>query len=297
MHEHHQPTHSGGHLHAFESPEMAQFAELEGEVLSGFVSQAGTVLAQRNETDDRPARRVLDLGCGPGVGTCILAEHLAEASVIAVDGSAAMVERAAARTERLGLTSRVTTRLVALPDDLDSLVELGRHDVVWASMVLHHLGDEIDALRRIRPLLEPDGLLAIVEMGGPLRVLPGDAAVGRPGFEDRLDAAWEVWFAEMRSSLPGSVASTDYPTMLERAGFEVVVDEMLTLELDAPLDDRARRFAHRHLERSRARLGNDATTADRETFDVLLGDSSRSVLGGDGVAIRASRHLYVARAA
>ena len=38
-------------------------------------------------------------------------------------------------------------------------------DVIWASMSLHHIGDEAAALRLLGELLAPQGLLAI--LGGP----------------------------------------------------------------------------------------------------------------------------------
>ena len=119
---------------------------------------------------------------------------------------------------------------------------LGRADVAWASMVLHHVGDEVAALRRIRDLLEPGGLLALVEPAGPVRVLAPDPDLGRPGLWDRLDSAWAAWFAEHggrpAGSHPGGPA--DHPARLEEAGFELIADEVLTLELDAPLDGQAR---------------------------------------------------------
>jgi hypothetical protein len=119
-------------------------------------------------------------------------------------------------------------------------------------------------------VLEPGGVLALVERAGPLRVVPDGAEVARPGLSDRLDAAWAAWFDEMRSRLPGHAASADYPTMLEESGFEVVVDAELTVELDAPLDDRAGRFAREHLRRARARLADHADPADLEALAHLL---------------------------
>ena len=224
---HGHADHDASHDHGFDSAEMVAFAELEGEVLIGFVEMAGSVLAEICRLHDVQVRRVVDLGCGPGVGTCGLAQRFSSADVLAVDGSAAMLERAAERAERLGLGDRIATRRVDLPDGLDAL---GRADIVWASMVIHHVGDEAAALRRISALLEPGGLLAIVERAGPVRVLPDDVDLGRPGLWQRLDAAWDSWFAEMRAELPDSTASAGgYSALLEQAGFEVLADDVLAV--------------------------------------------------------------------
>lgn len=292
MNEHRHREHTTHHH--FDSPQMAAFAELEGEVLVGMTTDATSVLAGLCERHGVEVRRVLDVGSGPGVGTCFLADRFGSASVVAVDGSATMLEHVTARAERLGLARRIETRLVDLAASLGTV---GRADVVWASMVLHHVGDEAAALRRIRGLVEPGGLLALVEQAGPMRVLPEDADLGRRGLWERLDAAWAAWFTDMRADLPGATTSPEYPAMLEDAGFDLVADEVLTLVLDAPLDARARRFAHQQLQGTRSQLGRHADADDLEALDVLIDENADDgVMRRDDALLRASRHLYIARA-
>ena len=288
--------HDAPHHHGFDSAEMVAFAELEGEVLIGFVETAGSVLAEICRLHDVQVRRVVDLGCGPGVGTCALAQRFSSADVLAVDGSAAMLERAAERAERLGLGDRIATRRVDLPDGLDAV---GRADIVWASMVIHHVGDEAAALRRISALLESGGLLAIVERAGPVRVLPDDVDLGRPGLWQRLDAAWDSWFAEMRAELPDSTPSAGgYAALLEQAGFEVLADDVLPLAVDPPLDASARRFAQRQLQSARVQLGSHASEGDVEALDVLIDDAAADgIMRRDDVQLRTTRQLVVARVA
>ncbi len=187
------------------------------------------------------------------------------------------------------------TRLVELPDGLGTL---GRADIIWASMALHHVGDETAALRQIRQLVEPGGLLAVVERADPMRVLPDDVDLGRPGIWQRLDAAWSEWFTEMRADLPGATTSDDYPVMLERAGFELVADDVLTLVLDPPLDARAGRLAQQHLQRAQTHLAGHADAADLEALEMLTDESAGDgIMRRDDVLLHATRHLYVARAA
>jgi SAM-dependent methyltransferase len=291
-HRHHHADGAGHHVD-FDSPQMAEFAELEGEVLIDFVTTAGSVLAGLLREDGVEVGRLLDLGAGPGVGTCSLARQFPSASVVAVDGSASMLERVSARAARLGLEQRVETRLADLPGGLGTL---GRADLVWMSMALHHVGDETAALGQIRHLLNPVGLLAVVERESALRVLPAHEELGRPGIWERVDAVWSAWFAGMRADLPDATTSADYPEMLQRAGFDLVVDDVLTVVLDAPLDDPARRFAHRHLVRTRERLGPDAEAADLEALDALIDEGAdEAMMRRDDAVVRATRHLYVAR--
>jgi SAM-dependent methyltransferase len=273
---------------------MAEHAELEGEVLLGMTSEAVSLLADLCERQGLPVRRILDLGSGPGVGTCCLAERFTDAAVVAVDGSPTMLQRAEARAGRLGLGERIETALTQLPDGLGTL---GRADVVWASMVLHHVGDETAALRGLRSLLEPRGLLALVETGDPLRVLPDGTDLGRSGIWERLGTAWAAWFGDMRAGLPGATESDAYPDMLRAAGFEVVIDQVLTLVLDPP-DARARRFAHRHLARTQTQLAEYADPADLAALGMLIDEQADDgILRRPDARLAASRQFYVARAA
>ena len=295
MHDHHHQAPSSSHHLDFESPEMAAFAELEAEVLIDFTTQAISRIEALCQRQARPVGRVLDIGCGPGVATICLAQRFDGATVVAVDGSAAMLECAAARVALLGLAHRVETRRADLPR---GLAALGPADVAWASMVLHHVGDEVDALRRIRALLEPDGVLAVVELADPVRI---DLADGEPRLTDlwtRVDAARAAWFADMRADLPGTTTSTDYPAMLEQAGFEVVADELLTVVLDAPLDAQARRFALTQLRRTRTQLSRHARNADLAALDALIDDNSDAgIARRHDASLRAARHLYLATVA
>lgn len=76
---------------------MAAHIELEAEVLVSFLTDASSLLADLCPRHELDVRRVIDIGSGPGVGTQLLAEQFGSATVVAVDGSAEMLERAAAR--------------------------------------------------------------------------------------------------------------------------------------------------------------------------------------------------------
>jgi SAM-dependent methyltransferase len=291
----HGHVHDAGHVHDVDWGQMVAFAEREAEVLSPFLDEATATLAEIVGRDGLEVRRIIDIGSGPGVGTCVLAERFPAATVLAADGSEEMLANVVARAERLGLAERVATQVVELPGGLD---DLGPADLVWASLVLHHVGDERAALRGLRARLGQGGLLALVEFGGPLRVLPDDVDLGRPGLWDRLHTARARWLSDMRAGLPDSVESGDYRTMVEEAGFEVLVDRVVPIDLDPPLDPKARRVALDNVTRTREHVEGFADADDLAVLDRLVDeDDPAGILRRPDAFIHASRHLFVARAA
>jgi SAM-dependent methyltransferase len=292
---HHAP-HDPHHLD-FDADEMIEHAELEGVVLAGVVDEAAGVLTHLATARGLEVRRVLDLGSGPGLGTCALARAFDPAEVVAVDGAEGMLQRVVDRAAAEGLGHRVQVRRAELPAGLPGL---GQADLVWASMSIHHLGDEAAALGSLRSLLTAGRLLAVVERGRPWRVLPDAVDLGRPRLWERADAATAAWFAGMRAALSGAAPSLDYPEMLAAAGYEVLVDQELPVDLPAPLDDRARPLARKQVAQARSHLGSasEADPADLAALDRLLDDADpRGILRRPDARLLGSRHLYVAAVA
>lgn len=289
-------AHAHAHAHAqdLDWATMVTHAELEGEVFLPFTGEATAALADVAARDGLEVRRILDVGSGPGVGTCALAQRFTAATVVAADGSAEMLAKVAERADRLGLADRVETRPVELPD---GLAALGQADLVWASMVLHHVGDEVAALRGLRSRLTAGGLLGLAEFGGPMRVLPDDIDLGRPGLWSRLDAARAAWLADMRAGLPDTKPTGEYPAMLAAAGFEVLVDRVIAVTLNPPLDDRARKVALGHLQLLREHVQPHADPADVEALGPLVDpDDPGAITRRPDALLRGSRRLLVARA-
>ena len=287
-------SHHGDHHVPFDTPESAAFAELEAEVLSELVTAAVAAIDALAAGRGLAVRRILDVGAGPGVGTCVLAERFPAADIVALDGSPAMLQRAAARVDRLDLAARVAVRRADLPDEVDGA---GPADLVWASMVLHHLGDEAAGLRRLAGLLAPGGLLALVERAGPVRVLQPATDAARPGLWDRIDTAWDEWFTQMRAELPDATTSSEYPAMIDQAGLELLTDELVTAVVEAPLDPGARRFARRQLQHARTMLADHADADDLAALDSLTDEHvPDGILRRDDARIVAHRRLYVAAA-
>lgn len=243
--------------------------DLQLPVLHRTAARLGELLGPEKEV-----RRILDVGSGPGVMTCVLAAAFADAETVAVDGAPGLLDRARARAERLGLGGRVAVRHTELPGGLHGGAGangLGTADLIWSSKTVHHLGDQQDALNALAGVLRPGGLLAVAEGGLPMRFLPRDIGIGRPGLQARLDAAQEHSFASMRAELPGSTTVVeDWPAMLGRAGLTRLGSFASLLDLPAPLGETARTFLHAHLTRLRETLGESLDAEDRKTLDVLL---------------------------
>ena len=273
----HSPGHHDG---ATDWDAMAAHLEREGEIqLPSLRTAAGWLRElvdgkQERAGDHGPGvRRVLDVGSGPGVAACLLAEVFPEAEVVAVDGSSFLLERARQRAAEAGLTDgRFQVLEAELPADFDAL---GSADLIWTSRAVHHLGDQQDALNRLAGALRAGGLLAVAEGGLPLRCLPRDIGFGRPGLAARLEAVTEEWFAEMRAELPQATRTAeDWPAMLERAGLTRTGSRTFLTDRPAPLDQRARDHLHARLSRARDLFADRLADDDLRTLDVLLDDGA-----------------------
>ncbi|MEV7600568.1 class I SAM-dependent methyltransferase [Kitasatospora sp. NPDC089797] len=240
---------------------MAVHLEREADLRAGAVTAAGQWLAGLAGGDG--VRRVLDVGAGPGVITGLLAEVFPAAEVVAVDQSAALLERARARSGgRLGIQQ------ADLPAEFD---KLGDADLIWSGNAIHHLGDQQAALTALAGRLRPGGLLAVAESGLPARFLPRDFGLGRPGLQSRLDAAHEDGFAAMRAELPDTTEEVeDWPAMLERAGLEPSGTRTFLVDHPAPLAGPAREYLHTQLVRRYDQLAEVLGEEDRATLEVLI---------------------------
>ena len=109
----------------------------------------------------RPGDRALDLGCGNGAATRVLADAVGSGgSVVGLDLSPAMVERA---RQALGDSATPVTLLVGDASDPD--LPAASFDVVTASLVLFFLPEPAAALSRWVRLLAPGGRIGLSTFG------------------------------------------------------------------------------------------------------------------------------------
>jgi len=105
--------------------------------------------------------RILDVGAGPGVTSCLLARTFPTSSVIGVEPDAKLRQRARARADQLGMASRCTFldgRGEKLPL-ADASV-----DFVYARFLAQHLTDPIGTLTEARRVLAPGGIVALLDV-------------------------------------------------------------------------------------------------------------------------------------
>lgn len=104
----------------------------------------------------KPGSSVLDIGCGPGTITADLAARVAPGPVLAADQVADVLDVARAEITRRSLSNvsfaTADAHKLDFPDDT--------FDVVHAHQVLQHLADPVQALREMRRVCRPGGVVA-----------------------------------------------------------------------------------------------------------------------------------------
>jgi ubiquinone/menaquinone biosynthesis C-methylase UbiE len=102
-----------------------------------------------------PGMSLLDVGCGPGTITIDLASRVLPGRVVGIDTDQGVI--AEARAAAAGAGVEVEFRV----EDLRHLdMADGSFDVVHAHQVLQHLSDPVGALREMRRLCRPDGVVS-----------------------------------------------------------------------------------------------------------------------------------------
>lgn len=105
----------------------------------------------------RPGHAVLDVGCGPGSITVGLAQRVAPGHVTGVDNAVAALDEARATADRAETANVSFTQRDVYRLGFDDRT----FDIVHAHQVLQHLTDPIAALREMRRVCKPRGLIAV----------------------------------------------------------------------------------------------------------------------------------------
>ncbi|HZQ84416.1 MAG TPA: class I SAM-dependent methyltransferase [Acidimicrobiales bacterium] len=151
--------------------------------------------------------RLLDVGCGPGTLTVDLARLVAPGEVVGVDVSADVVDEAGAFAAG---TAVGAVRFIA--GDFRSVgLESHSFDVVHAHQVLQHLRDPIGALRAMRDLAKPGGVVAA-------RDSVYSSFAWYPE-EPRLDRWLEIYLAVTAANGADADAGTRLLSWAKEAGF------------------------------------------------------------------------------
>ena len=103
--------------------------------------------------------RVLDIGCGTGAQTLVLA-HSSQSRIVAVDNHPPFIDALNREARRLGVAHRLEARVA----DMRSLdFADGSFDLIWCEGAIYNVGVEA-GLRDWRRLLRPDGHIALTEV-------------------------------------------------------------------------------------------------------------------------------------
>ncbi len=122
--------------------------------------QASTLAALLHSDSSFPAgSRVLEVGCGVGSQTSILAQNSQGAEIVAIDVSEASLAEARKKLDSEGITN-VTFK----QGDIFNLpFEPASFDHVFVCFVLEHLANPVDALKCLKNIIKPGGTITVIE--------------------------------------------------------------------------------------------------------------------------------------
>ena len=101
---------------------------------------------------------LLDVGCGPGTLTADLARIVAPGRVVGVDAAQEVLETAREHSSSIGVAVEfLVANAYQLPFEDDSF------DVVHVHQLLQHLSDPVAAIRELRRVAKPGGIVAVRE--------------------------------------------------------------------------------------------------------------------------------------
>jgi tRNA (cmo5U34)-methyltransferase len=148
----------------------------------------------------RESRSILELGCGTGNLSLLLARNFPAASLTLVDGSPDMIALTRSRIADSELSTNSPTYIAAQFEDL-TLPE-SSFDLVVSSISLHHVADKARLYRRIRALLRAGGSFCFA-----------DQIRGEPESNHQIN--WDRWLDYCRE--PGNCTKEEIDSLLDHA--------------------------------------------------------------------------------
>jgi ubiquinone/menaquinone biosynthesis C-methylase UbiE len=127
---------------------------------------------------------LLDVGCGPGSITIGLAQRVAPGTTIGIDASEEAVEAACS----VAREQRATNLVFEVGNIYQPRFSAHSFEAVFAHQVLQHLRRPVDALKQIRTLLRPGGIVGVRDVDwGSTTFFPDN-----PGMRRFLDLYYEL---------------------------------------------------------------------------------------------------------
>lgn len=252
------------------STPLATLLDLDSLVHEQLLEDALSAVA--GHLDDGLVRRVLDVGAGTGAATFRLSARFPEAEVVALDSNPAMTERIAARIgdERVRTVDRPVSAMG---------LETGSVDLAWASSVFHEFDDPAGAFAALSRVIRPGGMLAVMEMDGPPRVLPDE-------YEELESRLREL----ARADAPGP----EWTASFGAAGFELLEKRTLTSDQSLPADGVGGDYARAELRRLARHAARGLSVEQQASLSQIL-QPGAGAPPLPGVRIRGARSLWIAR--
>ncbi len=183
---------------------MGRFAE---RLAPGFADLAGV----------RAGQRVLDVGCGPGALTAVLADRVGADAVCAIDPAPPFV---AAVRERLPDVEVRQGRAEQLPYD-DAGPDSG-FDAALAQLVVHFMADPVAGLAEMRRVTRPGGVVAACVW---------DHGSGRGPLTPFWGVVAELWPDESGEAFDAGAREGHLVRLAQEAGLRDVEQSELTVRV------------------------------------------------------------------
>jgi len=177
-----------------------------------------------------PHARVLDVGCGVGIATRMVANLLGdEAQVVGVDLSLPHLH-AARGASGVGLVQADAATLCFRD---------ATFDLVWSCNTLNHLSDPVAALRAMRAALRPAGRVVLAQSG----FLPEMYFAWDAPLDDAVRRACHEYYRERYGlEVEDTARIRGLVGLLQRAGLRVGRVKTIAIERTQPLTDADRAY-------------------------------------------------------
>lgn len=207
----------------------ADFSATDAALVERFLARFGATLtaaANPKGADPAGAPAIVDLGCGPGNIAFRLAAACPAATVLGLDGAAAMLALAAERLHSApALAGRLAFHLARLPLSAAAVQALrppGGFNAVVSNSLLHHLHDPAVFWRAVALLAAPGAAVFVQDLRRPPDAATAEAVVAR-----EMAGAPEVLRHDFRASLHAAFTPAEVEAQIGAAGLAGLAVEAL----------------------------------------------------------------------